>query len=80
MRDPFTIQRAHVAATDWYTLKRELFSHTGNEEEASSILRSLERLGAADASIAHFEITPNANTRVYNGAPAVIWSVKAVPR
>ena len=77
MKEAFTLQRAHVAATDWFTLKRELFSHTGNEEEASSILRSLERLGS-DASIAHYEISPNANTRVYAGAPAVIWSVKAV--
>lgn len=78
MREQFTMQRAHVAATDWYTLKRELFSYTGNEDEASSILRGLERLGATDLSVAHFQITPSPNKRSYAGAPAVTWSVRAV--
>jgi hypothetical protein len=78
MGEPFTLQRAYVAATDWYTLKRELFNRTGSEHEASSILRSLERLGS-DPSIDHYEITPRPNDRVYAGAPAVLWTVTAIP-
>lgn len=80
MKEQFTMQRAHVAATDWLTLKREIFGYTGSEEEASSILRGLERLGTADASVAHFLITPSPNKRTYAGAPAVTWSVRPVRR
>lgn len=79
MREPFTIQRSHVAATEWFALKREIFSYTGNEQEASSILRNIERLGS-DRSIDHYEITPNANDRVYPGAAEVIWKVRPVSR
>ena len=34
MREAFTLERSYVAATDWYSLKRELFSYTDNEHEA----------------------------------------------
>lgn len=80
MREPFTLSRAHVAATDWQTLKRELFSYTGNEHEASSILRRLESLGT-DPSIDHYEMipSPNPNPNVYPGSAESIWSVRAVP-
>ncbi|HEX5723934.1 MAG TPA: hypothetical protein VFX98_00635 [Longimicrobiaceae bacterium] len=77
MKAAFTLERAHVANTHWFTLKRELYDYTGSEDEASSILRGLERLGS-DAGIQHYEITPTANRRVYPGAPAVVWSVRAV--
>lgn len=79
MKEPFTIQRAHIAATDWYTLKRELFSHTGNEHEASSILRSLESIGS-DPTIDHFEVvpSPNPNRGVYPGAAEWLWKVEPV--
>ena len=80
-REPFIIERAHVAATDWLTLKRELYDHTGNEHEASSILRRIESLGS-DPSIDHYEITPaaNPNRDAYPGAAEAIWHVRAVPR
>ncbi|MBW3629533.1 MAG: hypothetical protein KY464_09565 [Gemmatimonadetes bacterium] len=79
MREPFTLERSYVAATDWYSLKRELFNYTSNEHEASSILRSLENL-ANDASITHFEITPEPNPyrNVYPGAAEAIWKVTPV--
>ena len=79
MKEPFTIQRAHISATDWYTLKRELFSYTGNEHEASSILRSLESIGS-DPSIDHFEVipSPNPNAGVYPGAAEWLWKVEPV--
>jgi len=78
-KDPFTIQRAHVQATDWYTLKRELFGITGNEHEASSILRSIESLGS-DPTIDRYEIfpRPNPNADVYPGAAEVLWKVEAI--
>lgn len=78
-KHPFTVHRAHVQATDWYTLKRELFEMTGNEHEASSILRSIESLGS-DPSIERYEITPrpNPNRDVYPGAAEMLWKVEAV--
>lgn len=79
MKEPFTIQRAHVAASDWYTLKRELFNYTGNEHEASAILRSLESIGS-DPTIDHFEVipSPNPNAGVYPGAAELLWKVEPV--
>ncbi|MBV9772965.1 MAG: hypothetical protein JO040_03405 [Gemmatimonadetes bacterium] len=78
MPEPFTIDRDYVAATDWQTLKRELFNRTGDEHEASSILRGIERLGS-DPSIHHYEVVPHPNERVYTGAPTTVWTVTAVP-
>jgi hypothetical protein len=79
MKQAFTLERSHVAAMDWYTLKRELFGYTANEHEASSILRSLEKL-AGDTTISHFEITPEPNPykNVYPGAAEAIWKVKPI--
>lgn len=79
MSEPFTLSRAHVVATDWQTLKRELYAYTGNEHEASSILRRLESIGT-DPSIDHYEMTPtpNPNPNVYPGAAVSIWTVRAV--
>jgi hypothetical protein len=64
---------------DWHTLKRELYGFTGNEHEASSILRSLENL-SSDASITHFEISPEPNPyrNVYPGSAESIWKVTPV--
>ena len=78
-KDPFIIQRAHVQALDWYTLKRELYGITGNEHEASSILRSIESLGS-DPSIDRYEISPrpNPNRDSYPGAAEVLWKVDPV--
>ena len=78
-KEAFTITRAYVSATDWYTLKRELFSRVGNEHEASSILRSIESLGN-DPNIDHYEVTPapNPNQGVYPGAADAVWKVTPV--
>ena len=77
MKESFTISRAQLLSSDRYTLRRTLFRHTGSEDEASSILRSLERLGS-DRSIAHYEMTPIQPRRVAPGAPAVLWNVRGV--
>src|SRR5690349_24909730 len=79
MKEPFTLERSYVAATDWYSLKRELFGYTSNEHEASSILRSLENL-AGDPTITRFEITPEPNPykNVYPGAAEAVWKVTPI--
>ncbi|HEU0052408.1 MAG TPA: hypothetical protein VFQ39_04490 [Longimicrobium sp.] len=77
MSQPFTLLRAHVAGRDEPALLREIVTHTGCEEEASTILRGLERLGT-DETIRYFEMTPQPNRRTYLDAPRVTWSVRAV--
>jgi hypothetical protein len=77
MSQPFTMPRAHVSNTEEPTLRREILAYTGCDEEASTILRGLERLGT-DASIRYFEMTPQPNRRSYVGAPKITWSVKAI--
>ena len=79
MKEAFTLERSYVAATDWYSLKRELFGYTDNEHEASSILRSLENM-AGDPTITRFEITPEPNPyrNVYPGAATAVWKVTPI--
>jgi len=73
----FSITSSHVAATSEPVLLEEIRAHTGCDEQASSILRGIERLGG-DASIRQFDMTPTTNRRAYRGAPAVSWSVRAI--
>lgn len=77
MSRPFTIKRASVAGGDQSGLMREVVGHTGSEDEASSIIRSLERLGS-DASIGYYEMTPVSSKRRFVGAAQVVWTVRAV--
>ena len=79
MKEIFTVTRARVASSDRDTLRREILSHTGSDNEVASILRSLENL-ANDTSITHFEITPEPNPyrNVYPGAAEAIWKVTPV--
>ena len=77
MKEIFKVSRARVASNDRDTLRREILSHTGSDNEVASILRSLERLGS-DRSIGYFEMTPVTPKRAAPGAPATLWSVRAV--
>lgn len=70
------IRRASIDAGDQPRLMREVVGHTGSEEEASSILRSLERLGS-DASIDYYEMTPSTSRQRFIKS-TVVWSVRAV--
>lgn len=79
MRQSFTLPRASVVGADSSTLMHEVADHTGSQDEAASILRSVQRLGA-DASIHSYEVTPTTVQRAYRGASPVIWSVRAVRR
>lgn len=73
----FSISHSHVSSTSEAALLAEIRAHTGCEEQASSILRGIERL-AGDASIRQYDMTPTTNRRAYRGAPPVSWSVRAV--
>jgi hypothetical protein len=73
----FSLSQSHVASTPAAALLAEIRAHTGCEEQASSILRGIERL-AGDASIRQFDMTPTTNRRAYRGAPLVSWSVRPV--
>ena len=75
----FTLPQQHVAAADGDSLLHEVVSHTGSEDEAHCILRSLERFGS-DVSIGYYQVTPRTVQRTYRGAPPVVWSVRAVRR
>jgi hypothetical protein len=77
MASSFSISSSHLSSTSDSTLREEIRAHTGCDEEASSILRGIERLGC-DPSIRHYEMTPMTNRRAYRGAPLVSWSVRAV--
>lgn len=73
----FSISRSRVSSTSETALLEEIRSYTGCDEQASSILRGIDRLGG-DPSILQYEMTPTTNRRAYRGAPIVSWSVRAV--
>ena len=73
----FTIARSRCSVVSDPTLLEEIRGHTESDEEASSILRGLERFGA-NPSIRHFEMTPKPSRRTYRDASAVTWSVTAM--
>lgn len=77
MKETFTISRAQFLSGDRYALRSEILRRTGSEEEVSSILRSMERLGS-DRSIVGYEMTPIRPRRVVPGAPATLWNVGVV--
>jgi hypothetical protein len=77
MKESFTLQRAYVVSADEPSLRSAIKDHTGSEDETTSILRTLERMGS-DASIRHYDVSPVAVRRTYRGDPPVTWSVRAV--
>ena len=77
MRRSFTLPRTRVLGADNAALMLEVADHTGSEDEAASILRSVERLGS-DASIDCYEMTPKIVQRTHREAAPVVWNVRAV--
>jgi len=73
----FSIARTRCNVLSDPALREEIRGHTGSDEEASSILRTLERFGG-DSSVHFYEMTPKPSNRTYLHARAVIWSVRAV--
>lgn len=77
MHQAFTVARSRCSDLTDPELREEISRHTGSSEEASSILRCLERFGF-DASIRHYEVVPKPGRRTFHGASPVTWSVTAV--
>ena len=77
MRRSFRISRSSLMPGGDALLMSEVVGHTGSENEAESILRSLRRLGS-DGSIGHYEIVPTPDRRSSQVARPVVWSVRAV--
>jgi len=78
MANAFTIAQARLSLTPELTIREEIRTHTGSDEEVSSILRSIERFDG-DASIGHYEITPVSRRGRIAGV-SVGWNVRAIRR
>jgi hypothetical protein len=77
MAHSFSLNRSHVSVLSGPALREEIQAHTGNEEETSSIIRSLGRFGE-DGSIRFYEMTPMPTRRAYHASSASSWTVRAV--
>ena len=77
MSQSFSIAGSRCSVASDPALLQEIRGHTASDEEASSILRSLERFGG-DGSIRYFEMTPKQSRRSHGQHPVVAWSVTAV--
>lgn len=77
MASSFSISPSRFSGLSDSALLAEIRSHTGSDDEASSILGCMERLGS-DPSIGRYEMTPRKSNRTYRDAPPVAWSVRAV--
>jgi hypothetical protein len=75
--ESFSLSRSECSPISDPSLRTEISRHTGNEDETSRILRSLERFGG-DSSILRYDITPKENGRFAQKARTVAWSVRAV--
>lgn len=76
MAQSFNLPRARCSLLSDPALRQEIQSHTGNETETSSILRSIERFGN-DLSIRYYELTPTAHRARFHSVSAS-WTVRAV--
>ena len=77
MSEPFTIASSRCSDLTDPGLRAELLRYTGNEDEAASILRSLERFGY-DGTVRHYAMTPSRSQRSHRGRASVAWNVTAV--
>jgi hypothetical protein len=77
MANAFSIARSRFSNSSGDDIRAEIRSHTGCDNEASSILRSLERMGS-DPSILRYEMTPAKTKRFSQRPMTVVWSVRAV--
>jgi hypothetical protein len=77
MATSFSVSRPRFAADPDAALRHEVRAQTGCDVEASSIMRSIERLGT-DPSIRRYEMTATTKKLGHSGAAPVTWSVRAV--
>ncbi len=77
MATSFSIPRSRCTALSDPDLRAEIQSHTGNESDTSSILRSMGRFGE-DLSILFYEVTPKSGRRTFHVSSTSTWTVSAV--
>lgn len=77
MPHTFTISRSRLSSTAAPAMREEITSHTGSDQETSSILRSIERFGG-DATIRSYEVSPKATRTSTFRVPRVAWTVRAL--
>lgn len=77
MQNSFTLARSRFSDLTDPGLRDEIVRATGSDDQASAILRCMERFGF-DASILHYEISPRASQRGSRGTSTAAWTVSAV--
>jgi hypothetical protein len=76
LKKSFTITRAEVESADRAKLTADIAAATGSDEEAVSVLRSLERMGD-DPSILYYEVSHVSGRRMSGGVASNAWRVRA---
>jgi hypothetical protein len=76
MADTFSIHPSRYSSMADGAVREDVRAHSGSDEAAESILRSIERLGT-DPSIDRYEMTATKG-RPHSRASGVAWSVRAI--
>ena len=77
MANSFSISRSRISLSSDPESRLEIRAYTDSDEEASSILRSIKRLGD-DPSIRRYEVTPATSWRAQRSTSPITWTVSAV--
>lgn len=77
MASSFTISGYQAGNGADASLRDEIHRHTGNDQETSSIIRSIERFGD-DASIGGYEVSPKPHRGTRHPSRVVAWTVRAL--
>jgi hypothetical protein len=76
LKNSFTIPRAEASSSDESALIAKLVGATGSETDATSILRSMQRIGT-DPSILFYEMTLMTRGPRNGGVSTSAWRVRA---
>jgi hypothetical protein len=76
LKKSFTISRKEAVVGDPSILRAAILKETGSEDQAASILRSLDRMGS-DPSILFYEMTLETRTPRLGGKVSGAWRVRA---
>lgn len=77
MPTPFSIPGSRCVVPFSEALRQDIRARTESDDEASSILRSIERFGGDD-SVWTYEMTPKPPRGTRHDSRAITWSVRAV--
>jgi hypothetical protein len=76
VKKSFIITRATLDSADAAALLSEIVEGTGSEQEAASVMRSLERMGVHPA-LEYYEITQITGRKMHGGPVSSAWRVRA---